>query len=263
LITSKGKWFAELLTVNDTGVLTAEEINEERQAGMSEDLIQQEFYCSFEAGIPGAYYSLQITKAKAEGRITRVPIHTDIPVNTYWDLGMDDSMSIWFAQDIGREIHLIDYMEASGEGLPYYAKELGKKPYIYGRHYAPHDIKVREIGSGRSRKDTARKLGINFEVAKKLQQKEDGIEAVRNILSQCWFDATRCERGVNALENFKKEYDDKKKVFMSSPVRDWAKHGSDAFEVLACTHKFTNQRIGNNILYYPGRKREGSSAYTV
>jgi len=246
-------WFSEILTVADTGVVSMEDINGERESGMSEELIQQEFYCSFEAGVPGAYFSLQNAAAKREGRFTNVPIHTDVPVDTYWDLGMDDSMSIWFAQDIGREVHMIDYLEGSGEGLPYYAKELSKKPYIYGRHVAPHDIKVRELGPGRSRKESASKLGIEFETVKKAAHKEDAIEAARTIFSQCWFDKTRCARGLNALENYKKEYDYKKKVFMSIPVRDWSAHGADAFMTFACSHTFSKRR--GNILYHPQYRR--------
>lgn len=258
----KGKWFSQILTINDTGVLTAEEINEEREAGMSEELIQQEFYCSFEAGIPGAYYSAQILQARREGRICSVPIHMDVPVDTYWDLGMDDSMSIWFAQDVGREIHLIDYLESAGEGFPYYARQLRDRGYLYGRHYAPHDIKVRELGSGRSRRDSARKLGIDFQVSKKLRYKEDGIDAVRVIFSQCWFDAKRCARGIDALENYKKEYDDKKKTFIATPVRDWAKHGADAFETLAMNHEFKNFR-GNVLHYTPGYRRRSPVADSI
>ena len=247
-------WFSELLTIADTGVLSVEDMNEERLSGMSEELIQQEFYCSFDAGVVGAYYTLQIARAKKEGRITNLPIHADIPVNTYWDLGMDDSMTIWFGQDVGREIHLIDYIENSGEGFPYYAKELSKKPYIYGRHYAPHDIKVRELGPGISRLKSARKLGINFEVAKKIQHKEEGIAAVRNIFSQCYFDQTKCTRGIDALENYKKVFDEQRKVFLNTPVRDWSAHGSDAFQTLAISHEFKNFH-GSNILYYPASRR--------
>lgn len=255
-------WFSQILTIADTGVITPEEINEERLSGMSEELIQQEFYCSFEAGIPGAYFSIQVVAARHEGRFTRVPIHVDVPVDTYWDLGMDDSMSIWFAQDIGKEIHLIDYLEGSGEGLPYYAKELSRKPYIYGRHYAPHDIKVRELGSGRSRRESARKLGIEFQVAKKVAHKEDAISAARTIFPMCWFDATRCARGIDALENYKKEYDEKKKVFQATPVRDWAAHGADSFMTMACSHEFKNYRT-NNLLYHPGYRRQTRIADSV
>ena len=245
------KWFSEILTVNDTQVVSASDIDDERKAGMSEELIQQEFYCSFEAGTAGSYYLQQIMQAKRDHRIINLPIHTDLPVNTYWDLGMDDSMSIIFTQDVGREIHCIDYIEESGEGLPFYAKKLSDKPYIYGKHYAPHDIKVREIGSGRSRLKTAEKLGIKFEIVKKIQYKEDGIEACRNIFPHCYFDIKRCARLIDSLENFKKEFDDRRKVFLSTPVHDWAIHGADAFQTLALGHQFSNMRIGNNVLYHP------------
>jgi len=248
-------WFSEILTIRDTGVITPEDIEEERNSGMSEELIQQEFFCSFEAGVPGAYFVDQVLAAKKDGRFSRLPIHSDVPVDTYWDLGMDDSMSIWFVQDIGREIHLIDYLEGSGEGLPYYAKELAKKNYLYGMHYAPHDIKVREMGSGRSRRETARKLGIEFQVVKKVAYKEEAIEAARNIFALCWFDAKRCARGIDALENFKKEYDDKRKVFLNQPVHDWAMHGADAFMTLACSHRFKSYRTGN-VLHYPAGRRQ-------
>lgn len=248
-------WFSEILSINDTGVISQEQINDERNSGMSEELIQQEFYCSFEAGIPGAYFSIQIVAAKREGRFGRVPIHTDVPIDTYWDLGMDDSMSIWFVQNIGREIHLVDYLEGAGEGLPYYAKELRNKGYLYGQHFAPHDIKVRELGSGKSRRETARNLGIGFQIIKKVNYKEDAINAARNIFSQCWFDSVRCARGIDALENYKKEYDDKKKVFMSTPVRDWAAHGADAFMTMACGHSFKGYNT-NNILRLQGYRRQ-------
>jgi phage terminase large subunit len=256
-----GGWFAELLTVNDTGVLSLEDIEDERRAGMSEELIQQEFFCSFDAGMVGAYYTVQLAKARLEGRICRVPVVDTVPVNTYWDLGMDDSMTIWFTQDVGREIRCIDYLEDSGEGLPYYAKKLIDKGYLYGKHTAPHDIKVREIGTGKSRKETAKSLGINFEIAKKPNTKEDAIEAVRNIFSQCVFDSERCARGIDALENFKKEYDQKRKIYMSSPVHDWASHGAAAFETLALSHSFKSQ---NRRIILPSFYNKGySSSYTM
>ncbi len=254
-------WFAQLLTVNDTGVLTQEDINAERMAGMSDELIQQEFYCSFDAGMVGAYYTAQLAKARLEGRICRVPVLDTVPVDTYWDLGVDDSMSIWFAQDVGREIHLIDYLEDSGEGLPYYAKKLADKGYLYGRHVGPHDIKVREIGTGKSRRETARSLGINFDVAKKPSTKEDSIEAVRNIFGQCVFDSERCARGIDALENFKKEYNQKRKIFLSTPVHDWSSHGASAFETLAMSHSFRS--LNRRIVLPNFRQKNYSSSYTM
>lgn len=254
-------WFAQLLTVNDTGVLTQEDIDAERMAGMSEELVQQEFYCSFDAGMVGAYYTTQLAKARLEGRICRVPIMDTVPVDTYWDLGMDDSMTIWFGQDVGREIHLIDYLEGSGEGLPYYAKKLADKGYLYGRHVGPHDIKVREIGTGKSRKETARSLGINFDVTKKPNNKEDAIDAVRSIFGQCVFDSERCARGIDSLENFRKEYDPKRKIFLSTPVHDWSSHGAAAFETLALSHSFRN--FNRRIILPEFKRRSYSSSYTT
>jgi hypothetical protein len=255
-------WFAELLTVNDTRVLTPQDIQEERDAGMSEELIQQEFYCSFDAGMVGAYYTLQLAKARLEGRICNVPVLDTSPVDTYWDLGMDDSTSIWFAQNVGREIHLIDYVEGSGEGLPHYAKVLQNKGYLYGKHFGPHDIKVREVGTGKSRRETARGLGIDFTPTRKVNLKEESIEAVRNIFSQCVFDEKRCKHGIDSLENFRKQYDEKRKVFMSTPVHDWSSHGAAAFETLALNHSFGSLR-SRLVLPAWGRTKSYSSSYTT
>jgi hypothetical protein len=234
-------WYAEVLTVNDTlgkgGIVTEEMIQAEREAGMSEEMIQQEFYCSFEAGIPGAYFMPQLANARREGRISTVPWHPEIKVDTWWDLGMDDSMSIWFTQTIGPTIHFIDYHENSGEGLPYYVKYLKDKPYVYGTHTAPHDIKVRELGSGKSRRNVALSLGLEFEVAKKVAKKEDAIEAGRAVLPRCHFDARKCGRGLDCLENYRKEYDEKTGTFKTQPVHDWSCHGADSFLTFATSYK--------------------------
>jgi phage terminase large subunit len=241
------KWFTQLLTVADTGAIPLQAIQDERDDGMSEEMVQQEFYCSFEAGIPGAYYSQQLALARVQNRIGVIPIYSDLPVDTHWDLGMDDSTAIWFTQDVGREIHAIDYYETSGEGLPHFVKVLREKPYVYRHHNGPHDLKVRELGTGKSRKEVARSLGINFNVAKKIAQQEDGIEMVRNIFPHVWFHEKNCERGISALENFRKEYDEKKKTFSSQPVHDWSSHGAKAFQTLAQCHEFMAARRSNII----------------
>jgi hypothetical protein len=172
--------------------------------------------------------------ADQEGRIAGVPHDMAAQVHTFWDLGIDDSMTIWFMQRIGREFHFIDYYESSGEGIPHYIKILKeKKNYLYGRHYAPHDIDQRELSTGRTRKETAKKLGIEFEVVPRVQFKEDSIEAARNILSQCWFDKVKCDRGLSALRSYHKEWDDDNQVFKNRPVHDWSSHGADAFQTFA------------------------------
>jgi len=238
------KWFAQILTVDDTKAISQEAIEEERLAGMDEDLIQQEFYCSFEAAIQGAYYAKQINKANEDGRITNVPYVENIPVYTVWDLGVGDSTAIWFVQLVNQEIRIIDYYEAQGEGLPYYAKVLDEKGYKYGGHYAPHDIQVREMGSGLSRLETARSLGINFQVVKNISI-DDGINAARTIFNRCWFDKEKTKQGVNCLVNYHKEYDEKRKEYKNIPYHDWSSHGADAFRYLAI--QFGNKGNTTNI----------------
>jgi phage terminase large subunit len=231
-------WYAEVLTVTDTGALSPSDVEKERREGMSEELIQQEYFCSFEGVQFGAFFGKQLQKAEEEKRIRGVPYEEGIGVETWWDLGIGDSTSIWFTQSTGREIRVIDFLESSGEGLPYYAKALQAKPYVYSRHHAPHDIEVRELGSGRSRKETAASLGLVFETVPNLPV-EDGIEAARSILSRCWFDKTRCEKGLNALASYHKAFDEKAKDWKSYPAHDWSSHAADAFRYLAVGHKTT------------------------
>lgn len=237
-------WFAQTLVAGDHGtrredgrpVISDAIIEDERRAGMSEELIQQEFYCSAEAPLVGSYYGKQMADVMATNRVTSVPWAPEVPVDTAWDLGINDSMSIWCYQAIGNEVRIIDFYENSGEGLAHYAKWLQEKPYVYGRHYAPHDIEVRELGTGKTRKETARTLGIKFEVVPQ-HEINDGIEAVRNLLPRCWFDAKNCERGIEALKSYRKEFDEKKKVFHNRPEHDWSSHPADAFRYLAVGFK--------------------------
>lgn len=235
---NKDDWHAEMLTVDDTmpQVFTKEQIENIRQEyiirGKSLDLFNQEYYCSFHNAIEGAYYSQQIRLAEKEGRITNVPYDPNLLVDTWWDLGVNDTTAIWFTQKIGKEIRLIDYHEDSGFGLNHYAKIIKEKPYIYDRHYAPHDIIVREFTSGKSRIDAARELGINFFVVPKIPR-QDGINASRAIFSKCWFDKTKCQKGLMALKNYKKVFDEKRNTFKDEPLHDWASNGADAFRYFA------------------------------
>lgn len=228
-------WFGEKLTILDTvrrngePVITEEGVQDLLDQGLiDEDDINQEFYCSFEGGLKGAYYAKLIAKARAEGRITKVPYDPSLPVETWWDLGVNDETVIWFIQRVFREIHVIDFYKNSGEGIPHYVKELQKKPYVYGTHRAPHDIEVRELGTGVSRKETAQKLGLRFTTSPKLDR-NDGISAVRTILPRCWFDAEKCEVGIDGLSMYRKEWDSQRRVFLNEPEHDWASHVADAF----------------------------------
>ena len=235
-------WFCEKLTVDDTKAINPEEIEAERKAGMPEELIQQEFYCSFEGFMEGSYYTKQMQAAEADGRITRVPWEATLKVDTYWDLGIGDAMVIWFVQSVGREIRIIDYLEGMGEGLPYYIKKLGEKPYVYGTYHVPHDARVRELGTGKSRIDTMVSLGcIDVRIVRNIPV-EDGVDAVRNILSRCWFDAEKCARGIECLSSYRKVWDEKRKEFKAKPHHDWASHGADGFRYFAVGYnEFLNE----------------------
>ncbi len=233
LARSREDWFAELLTVEDTRAIGTDIIADERASGMSEDMVAQEYYCSFDAALPGAYYGKLLQSAEAEGRIGRVPWAPDAITHTAWDLGIGDSTAIWFCQQVGKETRLIDYYESFGVGLDHYAKVLREKPYVYGEHLLPHDALVADLSTGRSRLQTLGALGINGRVLPREPNIEDGINAARNLLSRCWFDAEKCARGLEALRQYRCEYDVERKIYSARPRHDWTSHAADAFRYLA------------------------------
>jgi hypothetical protein len=222
-----GDWYAQLYRASETEIIPAEELRSARET-MPHDQFEQEYECSFQAAVSGAFYGKQIQKAERDNRICSVDIANNIPVETWWDLGIGDSTSIWFAQRIGNEIHLIDYYETSGEALSHYANVLEEKGYTYGRHVAPHDITTRELGTGKSRLEVAHDLGLDFEVCPRLEV-DHGIEAVRNTLDRCWFDKNRCKYGIDCLRQYRKQFDDKMQTFKNKPLHDWCSHAADAF----------------------------------
>jgi hypothetical protein len=195
-------------------------------------MIQQEFYCSFDAGLVGAYYSQQMSYLLAEKRITKVPYDPILEVHTAWDIGIADSVAIGFVQVYDQEIRMIDYYENSGEGMLHYLKVLRDKPYLYGKHFGPHDLRVREFTSGKSRFDVAASLGLKFTVIERLPV-DDGIEAVRNMLPRTRWDEEKCGRWIESLRQYKKVWDDKKRAFSSQPLHDWTSHAADMTRMLA------------------------------
>lgn len=232
-------WYCEKLTAEQTGVFSAEALAKERAEYIREygeqdgrSRFDQEYLCSFDAAVVGAYYAREFVAIDNDKRICSVPYDPSVPVHTAWDLGMDDSTAIWCAQVVGKEIRIIDYYEASGEGLPHYANWLRAKPYSYENHFLPHDVEVRELGSGKSRVEQLQTLGIRVTPGRP-RQDEDRVNAVRMILPRCWFDASKTKRGVEALRNYKRDWDEKTKAFRTRPKHDWASHGADAFGELA------------------------------
>ena len=224
-------WFGMSLPVSKTLILPEEELSDARKS-MTPEQYAAEYECSFTAPVVGAYYGDEMTMAEKEGRITRVPYDKAVRVHTAWDLGIGDSTAIWFMQLVGKEVHVIDFLENTGKGLDWYARELQQKPYVYGSHIVPHDAPARELGTGKTRLEVLRQLGIlgNICVDHKV---DDGINAARMFLNKCWFDAEACKPGVAALRQYRREWDARKKVFNNRPLHDWASHAADAFRYLA------------------------------
>ena len=188
---------------------------------------------AFKVAQEGSYYGRAFARIYRENRICKVPYEPDIPVYTAWDLGMSDETSIWFLQFVGKEIRCIDYYQNNGEGLGHYATVLRERGYRYARHFAPHDITVRELASGISRLEAAKQYGIRFERIPTNVDVMGGIENSREMLQYCWFDEANTSEGRKCLENYKKEWDEKHGVYKSYPLHDWASHGADAFRTAA------------------------------
>ncbi len=236
-------WFTYKLSVEDTKHIPLEVIEKERRSGeMSDDLIQQEYYCSFEMGVEGAFYSKYIDQMKLNGRIGQVPWEASAKVNVALDIGVRDSTSLIFYQVIGQTVRIIDCYEKQKEGLEHYIKIINSKPYVYGKFFAPHDVSVVEWGSGMSRIEKARQLGLRFET-KVVNNRTvsalpnvsviDGIEAVRSAFSKIWIDEVKCAPLIKALENYRQEYDIKRRVYNSQPLHDWSSHYADAMRYLS------------------------------
>jgi phage terminase large subunit len=231
---SEGDWFSLMLKASDTGLIPASELSLARR-DLSDEQYAQEFECSFDAAVVGAYYGKLMARAEEERRITDVPYEPAAAVWTSWDLGIRDATAIWFAQVVGRQIRVIDYYEASGVDLGHYVRGIGARPYVYAGHIVPHDAQAKELGTGKSRLEVLESLGLkNLQLAP-MHRLEDGINAVRVFLPKCWFDAEKCARGVDALKLYRAEYDDKLQALRPRAVHDWTSHAADAFRYLALT----------------------------
>lgn len=216
---------------------------------------------AFQQSAKGAYYKVQMSFLRKHGRITEhVPYNPSYPVFTGWDLGMSDQMCIWFAQAIGREVRIIDYFEDSGEGFEYYANVLNKKEYQYSWHFGPHDLSVRELGTGVSRVKSAASYGIQFETVPRIANQMEGINAVRAFLPECWINELNCDRGIDCLDNYKKVWDETLGAYKDRPLHDWASHGAKAFETLARAPIF--QKINEQAMNSTNKQSGGWGGFT-
>lgn len=230
---SNPNWYCEVLSVKDTGVLNEQDIDSIREEGVSDELIQQEYYCSFNRGVEGSYYGRLIERAREEKRICSIPYETRSPVHTAWDIGFGDSTSIVFWQEIGGELRIIDFYEAQGEGIAHYAKIMQGKPYVYGTHYLPHDGASGSIQTGRTLQDVAYEQGIKTTILPREMDIQIGIEAVRSLLSIAYIDENKCRHLIKCLENYHKKYNEKTQAYFESPLHDWTSHAADSCRYMA------------------------------
>lgn len=240
-------WHCEIKTADDTKAISPEDLEqikaEKILRGETLDFFNQEYFCSFTNPIDGAYYGEIIQQIENNNQVRKVDYEPSIPVYTAWDLGVADSTAIWFFQCVNNEIRIIDYLENNNKGLDYYIREIKNKKYIYEKHFAPHDIQVRDFTNGKSRLETAFQLGLRFDVVPNLKVAE-GINAVRSILPKCYFNEETTRSGLNALKNYKKDFDFKNNCFKIEPKHDWCSHGADAFRYLALSYRDTLTNIG-------------------
>lgn len=223
------EWFGALYKASETKIIPQSELDANR-AQMSEDEYDQEFECSFLAGITGAYWAKEMGLAESSGRITRVPYDPAMPVDTWWDLGMNDVCSIWCTQSMRFEHRAIFYIEAPDTPIPEWIKILRKQPWHFGSWNVPHDIAVREMTTGKARIEAFKPFGIRPKVIPRVEDKLDSIAAGRQIISKVWFDKDGCEKGIKALKNYQRRWDEKSKVFSPKPAHNWASNGADAWQ---------------------------------
>lgn len=235
-------WVALMYRASETGILSKKALDLARRE-CSESEYDQEYECSFTAALVGSYYGKILTDLERAQRMGNVPYNPAVPVFTAWDLGFSDSTAIWFAQAVGQELHIIDFYQASGVGLEHYVRKLQERGYVYREHLLPHDAGVSELGTGTTRLETLRRMGLAVRVLP-MGRVDDGIHAVRMLLPRCWFDAAKCAQGLEALKLYQREWDEKTQDFRAKPRHDWTSHAADAFRYLAVGIDMTINRSG-------------------
>lgn len=251
-------WYSECLTITDTDVVSEEDVEREIRDGMARATAKQEFYCSFDAALQGAYYEEPMNQAAANGQHAVFPIDPYIPVDVAWDLGISDTMTLILAQRSPHETRIIDVIAANGKGLDYYVAELNKKPYTYGTHYLPHDVRVRELSNGKSRLNSLRDLGVQNIVVNERTSIEDGINATRRMLYTTYIHSRNCTQLIEALKTYRADYDDVKQVY-GGPIHDWSSHYADAVRQLAVGQVRTTEQPKVSVALGTGYDPLGSS----
>ena len=236
--TKSTNWFVKTLRASQTKLLHETELRDAFHA-MTEDQYLQEFECSFEAAILGAYYGKEMRILTDQNRITKVDYDPMFPVHTAWDLGYSDDTAIWWYQVVHGEIRILEYHSSNGQPVAYYTGLIQSKNYHYGTHWLPHDARAKTLASGGKSviEQISNKIPLeSIKIVPSLSL-QDGIQAARLALNRCWFDAEKTEDGIECLRQYQREYDEDKKVFRDKPRHDWTSHGADAFRMLAIAWK--------------------------
>ena len=233
---ASGNWFAMVLKASQSELLDADELADVRET-LTPEQYAQEMECDFSAAVVGSYYGKEITNADIAGRICDVDVDPNLPVNTAWDLGIGDSTAIWAFQTAPDGLRIVDYYESHGQPLLHYINVLAAKPWAKqwaeGKTYLPHDAMARELGTGRTRLETLKMLDAPSPQIVPNHTVDDGINAARISFENMWIDRTRCKDGLEALRQYRTEFDDKRKVFKARPLHDWTSHAADAFRYMA------------------------------
>ncbi|BAQ85697.1 phage terminase large subunit [uncultured Mediterranean phage uvMED] len=225
------KWLAYTAKASETNIIDQEELDAAK-AQMGETKYRQEFECDWIANIEGSVYGDLMKDLEDKKQLTRVPYDPSLEVHTAWDLGVDDSTAIIFYQQLGQQILVIDFYENNREGLPHYVQMVKDKDYVYGNHFAPHDIEVTEFSTGKTRREVAYQLGINFKILPKIAL-EDGIHALKMVLPRCMIDMDNAQPLIDALKHHHRKYNERMKMFHNKPVKDWSSHACDAARYMA------------------------------
>jgi len=228
-------WYSSMQTVAQTGVIPDDMLADERER-MDKQMFLQEYFCSFDVGAYGAYYTDEMAWVHKNNHVRQVDYDENLFVDTHWDIGINDATAIWFVQNVNGELHIIDHYEVSGKGFDGIVTDIKEKEYRFGTHYMPHDFEHREFMLGESRLEYAKKKGFKCRITPSIPVSE-GIDLARRTLKKCFFDAVKCKTGIEALENYHKEYDDKAKVFKKTPKHDWSSNSADAMRYLAINTK--------------------------
>lgn len=258
------EWFGCMYKASETGLISKDELDSARRS-MSEEEYEQEYECSFNAGLVGAYFAKELAKAEAEGRVGKFPYDPMCAVDTYWDLGINDTCAIWFIQTKRGVHYAIDYYEVSGLAIPDVMRDLQRKPYRFGTFVFPHDAAARDFSTGRSQQQTLAANGARpSRIIPRVGTKREGINAARMILPMTHFDRDKCKRGLECLANYQRKWDSKNNVFQEAPLHNWASNGADAFQQFGLGQRGDSRDSEYNQASYGSRELvQAVTAYDV